>query len=167
MKKIFFILLVVVLMSSLALPVFGDTPDEGTLNSAALTYFTGVVNKLPANCDYVIYRSGDYMACLVYSYDMTLSAKTFSASSCTRIVYNSRGSGSTGSYSPTISSSDISNFTLTTSDNHILYSSLGFYASVGDTSKDTFTYILWSIVVLVLLFISFKFFRNRRYYINI
>ena len=157
MKKIFFILLVVVLMSSLALPVFGDTPDEGTLNSAALTYFTGVVNKLPANCDYVIYRSGDYMACLVYSYDMTLSAKTFSASSCTRIVYNS----------PTISSSDISNFTLTTSDNHILYSSLGFYASVGDTSKDTFTYILWSIVVLVLLFISFKFFRNRRYYINI
>lgn len=167
MKKIIFILIVAVLMSSTVLPVLADTPDEGTLNSAALTYFTGAVNKLPPNCDYVIYRSGDYSACLVYSYDMTLSGKTFSAPSCTQIVYDSRGSGSTGYYSPTLSASDINNFTLTTSDNHILYSSLGHYASVGDTGKDTFTYILWSVVILILLFIVFKFFRNRRHYINI
>ncbi len=167
MKKIFVILLVVALMSCVALPVLADTPDEGTLNSAALSYFTGAVNKLPPNCDYVIYRSGDYSACLVYSYDMILSGKTFSAPSSTKIVYDSRGTGSGASYTPKLTVSDISNFTLTTSDNHILYSSLGSYASVGDSNRDTFTYILWSIVILVLLFIVFKFFRNRRHYINI
>lgn len=167
MRKIILILIVAVLMSFTALPVLADTPDSGTVNSAALTYFTGAVNKLPPNCDYVIYRSGDYSATLVYSFDMSLSGKTFTAPSCTKFVYDSRGTGSGTSYTPKLTVSDINNFTLSTSDNHILYSSLGYYASVGDTGKDTFTYILWSVVILILLFIVFKFFRNRRHYINI
>lgn len=155
-------------MSCIFLPVLADTPDEGTINSAALSYFTGVVNKLPSNCNYVIYRSGSYAATMVFGYDLVLSDSSFVCdTACTRLIYNSRGSGSGYDYIPTITESTIGNFNLTTSDTSILYSSLGSFASVGDSNKDTFTYILWSIVLLILLFVFLKFFRNRRHYINL
>lgn len=167
MKKLLIFLCLLLWICSTVLTVSADSPDEGTVNSAALNYFTGVVNKLPTNCNYVIYRSGDYSAAMVYGFELELNNNTFSSPSCTRLIYDTRGTGSTGYYSPTVSENSIVNFNLTTSNNHILYSSLGSYSSVGDTNKDTFTYILWSIVLLILLFVAFKFFRNRRHYLTI
>ena len=168
MKKILIFLCLLLCIGSTVLTVSADTPDEGTPNSAGLTYLTGVVNKLPPNCNYVIYRSDDYSVKIVYSSELTLNGSQFVCSGpCTSLTYNSRGSGSGTSYTPTVTLNSLQSFSLTTSNNHILYSSLGSYSSVGDTSKDTFTYILWSIVFLVLIFIVFKFFRNRRHYINL
>lgn len=168
MKKILIFLCLLLCIGSTVLTVSADSPDEGTVNSAALNYFTGVVNKLPPNFHYVIYRSDDYSTKLVYSPDLILNGSQFSCnSSCDSLTYNSRGSGSGTSYTPTVTMNSLNNFSLITSNNHILYSSLGSYASVGDANKDTFTYILWSIVLLILLFVVFKFYRNRRHYITI
>lgn len=169
MKKILIFLCLLLLIGSTVLTVSADSPDEGTLNSAALNYFTGVVNKLPSNCNYVIYRSGDYAGTMVYGYDLELSGSNFVCdTSCFCLVYNARGSGS-GSYdyTPTVTQSSLGKFQLTTSNQNIIYSSLGDFSSVGDANKDTFTYILWSIVLLILLFVVFKFHRNRRHYINL
>lgn len=168
MKKLLVFICLFLCIGSTVLIVSADTPDEGTVNSAGLTYLTGVVNKLPPNCHYVIYRSDDNSARIVYSSELTLNGSQFSCNSpCTSLTYNSRGSGSGASYTPTVTLNSLQNFSLTTSNNHILYSSLGSYSSVGDTNKDTFTYILWSIVLLILLFVVFKFIRNRRHYITI
>ncbi len=169
MKRfLMFLCCAAVLMSCVTLTVFADTVDEGTINSAALNYFTGVVNKLPANSHYVIYRTGDYTTAMVYGFDLELSGSAIrSSSDCTKLIYNSRGAGSTTSYTPTLSSSELTSFQLSTSDTSIIYSSLGSWASVGDSSKDIFTYILWSIVFLILIFIVYKHFRNRRHYIDL
>ncbi len=169
MKRVLiFLCFTAVLMSLFTLNVFADTVDEGTVNSAALNYFTGVVNKLPANSHYVIYRTGDYTTSMVYGFDLVLSGSNISsASSCTQLIYNTRGAGSTTSYTPTLSTSELSSFQLSTSDTSIIYSSLGSWSTVGDTSKDTFSYILWSIVFLIFIYIVFKHFRYRRYYINL
>ena len=167
MRK-FLIFFVVLLMFGSALVVSADTPQQGTLNSAALTYFTGVVNKLPPNTNYVIYRVGDNSSALVYSSDLVFNNNIFSSSDCVRLVYDSRGFNTgTNQYSPTVTTSNIRSFTLTTANQYILYSNLGHYSSVGETNKDVFSYILWSVVFLILIFIVFKFFRNRRHYINL
>jgi len=168
MKKIFVFICVFALMQALTLPVFADTPDSGTINSTILNYFIGVVNKLPENSDYVIYRSGDYSGTLVYGYDFVLNGNNISSSEeCTKIVYDTRGSGSTGYYTPSLKETTINSYSLDVSDDCIIYSSLGYWASVGDTSKNNISYILWAIVFLILLFVFFKFFRNRRHYINL
>lgn len=165
----FFVLIfcVAVLMSCFTLSISADTPDDGTVNSTALNYFTGVVNKLPANSDYVIYRSGDYTSVMVYGFDFELDGSVVSADDCTMLVYNQRGSGSGNSYTPTFTSSALASFQLSTSSSSIVYSSLGSWPAVGDTSKDNLTYILWSVIFLILIFVVYKHFRNRRHYINL
>lgn len=169
MKRIFMLFCcAAVLMSCLAFTVSAETPDTGTINSAALNYFTGVVNKLPANSDYVIYKSGDYTSAIIYGFDFTYSdSEIISPAECTQIIYNTRGSGSSSSYVPTLATNSYSSFTLYYDDTSIMYSNLGPFSSVGDTSKDNFTYILWSIVFLIFLFVVFKHFRYRRQYINL
>lgn len=170
MKRIFIIICCfIVLMSVVTVSCSAATPDSGTINSAALTYFTGVVNKLPENCDYVIYRSGDYSANMVYGYNFELSGSSISAGDCIELVYDARGSssGSSYNYEPTISWSELSGYVLNTSSTSIIYSSLGSWASVGDTSKDNISYILWTIIIFLFLFIVYKTIRNRRHYINL
>ena len=167
MRKFIVFLCCVVWMGVLVLPVSADSPDNGTVNSTALTYFTGVVNKLPENCDYVIYRSGDNTTNLVFGSNFKLNNNTITSSKCTQMIYNQRGMGSGTQYVPTISKSELNSFNLSTSDSSIIYSSLGSWSSVGDTNRDNISYILWSVVLLVLLFIVFKFHRNRRHYINL
>ena len=154
-------------MSFFTLSIFADTPDDGTLNSTALNYFTGVVNKLPANSDYVIYRSDDYTSVMVYGFDFKLNNSIVTAEDCTMLIYNQRGSGSGTQYTPTLTEAVVTGFQLTTKNTSIIYSNLGSWASVGDTSKDNTNYILWVLVILVFLFVVYKHFRNRRHYIDL
>lgn len=169
MKRIFILIsCVAVLMSVVTLSVFADSPDSGTVNSAALSYFTGVVNKLPQNSDYVIYRSGDYSATMIYGFNFNYNNNRLSSSDeCIQLVYDSRGMGSTGYYFPTINQSTKTGFSLDVDSSSIIYSSLGSWSSVGDTSKDNISYILWSVVFLIFMFVIYKHFRNRRHYINL
>lgn len=155
-------------MGALVLPAQAVTPDDGTVNSTALNYFEGVVNKLPANCDYVIYRTGDYTSSMLFGFDLEVNGSNIvSSSECTELIYNTRGSGSAGYYYPSYSTVEHDSYFVSTSESTIVYSSLGNWASVGDPNKDTVSYILWTVVFLVLLFIVFKHFRNRRHYINL
>lgn len=169
MKRIFIIIgCFIVLMSFVSVSCSAETPDVGTINSAALNYFTGVVNKLPENCNYVIFRSGDYTATMYYGYDLELQGSNIiSSKECKAIIYNTRGSGTGSSYNPTIDIYDAASCNISTSDTSIIYSSLGSWASVGDTSKDNISYILWTIIIFLFLFIVYKTIRNRRHYINL
>lgn len=169
MKKIFVFLWILSLMGALVLPSAAETPDSGTINSAALNYFTGIVNKLPANTDYVIFRTGDYTASMIYGYKFVVDGNDISSSEvCRRCDYNTRGTGDGNyNYNPTVENSQQTGFSLTVNKSSIIYSSVGSYPSVGEASRDNISYILWTVVFLVLIFIVFKFFRNRRHYINL
>lgn len=168
MKKLLIFLCCVALMHALVLPASADSVDSGTINSTALSYLTGVVNKLPANSDYVIYRSGDYTTTLIHGYNFNLEDNRISSDGdCVSIVYNQRGSGTGSSYVPTVDSSEFSGFYLNVNNTSIIYSSVGSWPSVVDSNKNNVEYILWTVVLIVLLFIVFKFHRNRRHYINL
>lgn len=169
MKRIYlFLFCFFVLMSCFLLTAAAESPDSGTVSSSPLNYFTGIVNKLPANSDYVIYRSGDYSTTLVYGFDFSFSDSAIkSPGECTQLIYNTRGFGSGTSYTPTLTTNTYSSFTLSYDDTSFIYSNLGHFPSVGDTSKDNLSYILWSVVFLIFLLVLFKFLRNRRHYINI
>jgi hypothetical protein len=104
---------------------------------------------------------------MVYGFNFKLNNSTISAEECTFLLYNQRGSGSGTQYTPTLTEASITGFQLTTKNTSIIYSSLGSWASVGDTSKDNTNYILWVLVVLVFLFVVYKHFRNRRHYIDL
>ena len=132
MRKIKFLFVFVALMGVLTLSVSAETVENGTVNSTALNYFTGIVNKLPTNSDYVIYRTGDYTAAMVYGFDFDLSGNVISAAECTKVVYDTR-SGYGSSYVPTVTVSDLSSFSLTTSSSSIIYSTVGSWSTVGDT----------------------------------
>lgn len=168
-KYILISLCVVVLMSCFVITSFAASPEDGTPNSTALSYFTGVVDKLPANTDYVIYKSGDYTTNMVYG-ELILDSDTFTSSNCTQLVYDQRGKAyGTGynQYYPTYIETSLSGFQLSVTSSSILYSNLGNYSTIGDNQKDTFTYILWSVIILIFLFVAYKHFRNRRQYINL
>ncbi len=172
MKRIFLILsCVLLLMNAFTFVIFADSPEDGTLNSTALNYFTGIVDKLPANTDYVIYKSGDYTTNLIYG-ALTLNGSIIRGSDVKKLTYNQRGKsdGNTGygaSYYPTFDQEEISDYTLSFSSSSILYSNLGDFSAVGETQKDTNIYILWSVIFLIFLFVVYKHFRNRRQYINL
>lgn len=166
-KFIIFILCCVFLMSCIVISTCAAEPEDGTLNSTALNYFTGVVDKLPANTDYVIYKSGDYTTSLIYG-ELNLDSNVFSAGDCVQLVYNQRGKQyGNNQYYPTFTETSLSGFQLSVTSSSILYSNLGNYSALGETQKDTFTYILWSVIFLILLFVVYKHFRNRRQYINL
>lgn len=169
MKRFLIILFVLLLLiSAVSMCATADTPEEGTISSAALTYFEGIANKLPQNCHYVAYKSDDYTAEFVYGYGLELDGTTISSDDdIVRVTYNARGSGSSGYYTPTLSEAVYNSFNLTTSDKSIIYSSLGSWATLGDPKKDTVSYILWALVGLIFIFVTFKMLRNRRHYINI
>lgn len=169
MKKLLIFLCCVALMHALVLPASADSVDSGSINSTALSYLTGVVNKLPANSDYVIYKSGDYTTTLIHGYNFNFTDSSISSSDkCTAITYNQRGFGSgVSSYVPTINSSEQNSFSLNLDNTSLIYSSVGSHPSVGDSNKNNVEYILWTVVLIVLLFIIFKFHRNRRHYINL
>lgn len=165
-RKIKILSVTLALMCAFVFTVSAETVESGTVSSTALNYFTGIVNKLPTNSDYVIYRTGDYTSAMVYGFDFDLSGDVISASDCTKVVYDTR-SGYGTSYVPTVTTSELSTFSLTTSSSSIIYSSVGSWASVGDNKRDTVDYILWSVVFLIMLFCIFKFVRYRRSYINL
>lgn len=165
-RKIKILSVTLALMCAFVLTVSAETVESGTVSSTALNYFTGIVNKLPTNSDYVIYRTGDYTSAMVYGFDFNLTGNVISASDCTKVVYDTR-SGYGTSYVPTVTTSELSTFSLTTSSSSIIYSSVGSWASVGDNKRDTVDYILWSLVFLIMLFCIFKFVRYRRSYINL
>lgn len=170
MKRfLMFLFCAAILMSSLTLVISADSPEDGTVNTTALSYFTGVVDKLPANTDYVIYKSGDYTTNLVYG-ELILDSDTFTSTNCTLLVYNQRGKAygnNMNQYYPTFTETSLSGFQLSVTSSSILYSNLGNYSALGETQKDTWTYILWSVIILIFLFVVYKHFRNRRQYINL
>lgn len=169
MKKFFcFLTCLSFLMSVLVFPTCADEVQNGTVNSSALNYFTGIVNKLPANSDYVIYRSGDYTTVMYTGYDFVYKNNKISCSdTCMSYVYNQRGISSGNSWSPSFSYNESNGFSLDVDTGSLIYTSLDGWSSVGDNNKDNTTYILWTLVFIVFLFIVFKHFRNRRHYIDL
>ncbi len=172
MKKLFIILLVTLLMCTfICVTVSAETADEGTISSTVLDYFEGVIDKLPSNSDYVAYKVSDYVYYLVTGYNASLSDDgVFTFGECTVHVYNSRavGSGSNNyTYTPSFSSFVSESMSVNVPDTSIIYSNLGNYSSLGSTSNDTLSYILWAVIFIAFIIIIVKFRRNRRSYVSL
>lgn len=166
MKKIF-IISICLLLFLFPLSAAADTVDQGTISSAAVNYFEGVVNKLPAGYDYFIYKSGDYTATMIYSSDLTLTDSVVSGTDVTQLIYNSRSQSDNYNYIPSFTESHLESIAIVTDYYSIAYSSLGSWSALGQTSNNTLTYILYSVILILLIFVVFKLIRNRRHYINL
>lgn len=168
MNKILVVLLILV---SFILPFSASAAsvDSGTINSSALNYFEGIIDKLDPEEQYFIYRSGDYSATMLHGYELTLSGSVVSGSNVTQIVYNSRGiADGSYNYTPTIDYSTLESIQVSTDRTSIAYSSLGSWSTLGDQKQtDLLTYILWIVLLVLFVIIIFKFFRYRKGYISL
>lgn len=166
-KRISIILTVILLLIFSILPCSAVTTVNGTVNSTALNYFEGVVEKLPLGTEYIIFKSGDYTTDMVYSTDLSLNGSIVSGTNVTNLQYNTRAFVSGNSYTTQLIEDVYQSYTLETNSFSICYSSLGNWSAVGESTTPILTYILYTVVFGVLLLVAFKFFRNRRSYINL
>lgn len=169
MKRFLIIFLTLILFIFFSFSVSADSVYDGTINSNALNYLSGIVDDLPPNTEYLIFKSGDYTAKLVYGTELMLNGSTVSGSDVNTVLYNTREyTGSGTQYTTSITEEKAATFTADLDMFSIVYSSLGNYPSVSNkTTNNTLTYILWTIVLFLFIFVAFKFFRNRRSYVNI
>lgn len=145
----------------------GDGTVTGAVNSAALNYFTGVVSKLPLGTQYVIFKSGDYTTDMVFSPTLNLNGSTINGTDVTRLCYNTRSYVSGNTYTVELTEEFTDSFILNTSSFSIIYSSLGNWSTVADTKSPIISYILFTVIIILLIFVAFKFIRHRRSYINL
>lgn len=157
----------IILFAFFALPCSAASVSTGTINSTALNYFEGVVKKLPAGTDYILYKSGDYTTDLVYSSDLQLSDNTVSGTDLTCLRYNTRSYTSGNNYTSTYTEYHYQTFDLTTDDFSICYSSLGNWSDISDNSNTTLNYILYAVIFILFIIVAFKFIRHRRSYIDL
>lgn len=96
----------------------------GTISSTYLDYFTGIVQKLPYDEHYVIWKSGDYRYTLAYGEGISLNGSVFSGDCNVVQIYRSSGSNS---YWYVDNSTDV----LSLNANRLfVYSDLGMYPTV-------------------------------------
>lgn len=140
---------------------------NGAVNSGALNYFTGVVSKLPLGTHYVIFKSGDNTTDMVFSPTLNLNGSTINGTDVTRLCYNTRSYVSGNTYTVELTEEFTDSFILNTSSFSIIYSSLGNWSTVADTKSPIISYILFTVILILLIFVAFKFIRHRRSYINL
>lgn len=139
----------------------------GAVNSGALNYFTGVVSKLPLGTQYVIFKSGDFTTDMVFSPTLSLNGSTINGTDVTRLSYNTRSYVSGNNYTVELTEEMSNSFILNTTSHSIIYSSLGNWSTVADTKSPIISYILFTVIIILLIFVAFKFIRHRRSYINL
>lgn len=172
MKRLF---LIFILLFSLIFGVFSASAvqvSNGAIPSAALEYFEGVVIKLPEHYEYFLYRSGDYTSVLVSSEDLHLDGSVVSGTNVTCYEYNTRAqNGGYNQYTPAYTKYTYDSIQIDTDIYSIAYSSLGDWSPLisreESKSYNWIQYILWSVVLILLVFICFKLIRNRRSYISL
>ncbi len=166
MKKIFCLLIVVITLFVSCCCVSAAEISPGSINQEALDYLTGCVKKLEPNTDYFLYRVNDTDACLIYSNDLYFDSteNVVGGSNVTKISYTF---DTLKNCYVTTFEDNLSSFQLNSVIYSVAYSSLGHWSTVEDKNTSILTYILWTLVLLLLLFVGFKFFRNRRSYIKL
>ena len=102
----------------------GDT-YPGTISDTYLDYFEGIVQKLPFNSHYVIWRSGNYSYTLAYGEDIALNGSTFTGDCNTVQIYRE-----SDSYNSTWYVAQGSDTLSLNSDSLFVYSDLGMYSTV-------------------------------------
>lgn len=169
-KSILVVLTFFAITVSLCCSASAASVSSGTIPSAALDYFEGLIDKLEPGEDYFVYKSGDYTSVMIYGYGLKLDGSVLSATDVTQLTYNTRGvsAGSGYNYNPTFTSVVVSSVQINTDQTSIVYSSLGDWSTLGSQkSNDILTYILWTVLLIFFIVIIFKFFRNRRSYISL
>lgn len=122
------------------------SPYDGSISSSVLTYFKGMVEKLPPDVHYVLFRSSQYEYRLVYGSGLELSGNRFSGSGMKYITYETRYS--------TMSNGNEGNFSLTVGS-YLVYSDLGDYYPVlveGVKSYEFKALLFVAVVALLLVF---------------
>ena len=154
MKKLLSVFIILILCFSVfSFSCSAASVSLGTIPSAALDYFEGVIDKLEPGEQYFIYKSGDYTSVMLYGYGLNLNGSVLSGTNVTQLIYNTRGynQGSGYNYSPTFNSDVVSSIQIDTDKTSIVYSSLGTWPTLGNQkSNDLLTYILWSVVLIFL-----------------
>ena len=104
---------------------------------------------------------------MIYSSDLTLTDSVVSGTDVTQLIYNSRSQSDNYNYIPSFTESHLESIAIVTDYYSIAYSSLGSWSALGQTSNNILTYILYSVILILLIFVVFKLIRNRRHYINL
>lgn len=172
MKRLLLIFVISLLFVLSVLPVSAFQVEAGAIPAAALEYFEGVVTKLPEHHEYFLYRSGDYTSVLVSSEDLHLDGSVIYGTNVTCYEYNTRAqNGGYNQYIPSYTKNTYDSIQIDTDIFSIAYSSLGDWSPLisreESKSNNWIQYILWSVVLILLVFIAFKLIRNRRSYVNL
>ena len=161
MKKLFIILICVCLVVPFLVVSSSAASSNGLSDPVVLEYFRGVIDKLPVGTEYFVFSDSSSSCCLIYSVDLSLSDDQLIGNDVTQIIYDY------SSEEPVITSNFFVNYNLNFNPNILIYSSLGVYPSLVSVDSNVLRYILYVLILFLLLFVAFKFFRNRRSYINL
>lgn len=100
----------------------------GTISDTYLDYFEGIVQKLPYDEHYVIWRSGDYSYTLAYGEDVRLDGAVFTGSCDVVQIYRSSSASGYSSYDWYVRTLE-DTLNLET-ENLFVYSDLGMFPTV-------------------------------------
>lgn len=127
-----FLLCMLLTVFGLSVTVEAYTPyDSGNLSTTYISYFDDILNKYPFD-NYVIWRDTQYNYCLALG-DIEYTSNSFTADEVKLFTIDT-GQNYNSSYR--LYRSTIQNFSLTNSNNSIVYSDLGFYPTVNERGSN-------------------------------
>ncbi len=129
---------------------------DGSISTSVLTYFRGMIEKLPPSSHYVLFRQSQYIYRLVYGENLACSGNHFTGTDMMYITYDTRdyvlSSGNEGSFS-------------LNAGNYIVYSDIGdiYPVLVEGVKNYEFKALLFLCTVYLLFVIVRSFFNVGRY----
>ncbi len=125
-----------------------SSPYDGSISTSVLTYFQGIVEKLPPDAHYVLFRQSIYGYRLVYGTDLRLTGTNFNGTGLSYVTYDTSTyrlqSGSEGTFS-------------LSAGTYLVYSDLGSVYPVLVTGVRNYEFkALFFLCVLYLLFMVYR-----------
>ncbi|MGL6220110.1 MAG: hypothetical protein ACRC36_18855 [Lacrimispora sphenoides] len=125
-----------------------SAPYDGSISTSVLTYFQGMVEKLPTDSHYVLFRQSIYGYRLVYGSDLRLTGSNFSGTGLSYVTYD------TSTYR--LQSGSEGNFSLS-AGTYLVYSDLGSVYPVLVTGVRNYEFkALFFLCALYLLFMVYR-----------
>lgn len=129
----------------------------GTISETYLDYFRGVVEKLPYNSNYVIWKSGEYEYTLAYGEALELDGTRFIGTDCSVVQIYRQSESYNSNWLVRTLTDDVE----VSAGNLFIYSDLGMYPTVerGINSYEG-TALLFAIAFATLYIVLRDFFRT-------
>lgn len=122
--------------------------NEGAPSTTIVNYFNGILNDYPLQ-DYVIWRESQYIYHLAIG-NMTYDNNVYIADSQIDLYTINSYNQYNNTY--TIEKSRINNFTLSNTNNYLIYSNLGYMPNLQERGS----FLEYSILFIMLLYLVYK-----------